>query len=114
MRLAQKFEALILADPRFELPAARHLGLVVFRLKGDCSLTEQLLKKLNSRGNIHCVPAALKHKYVIRFTVTSQFTTNEDIVLDWMEIKTVAGEILADVQDELKPRTKVLLKGISN
>jgi histidine decarboxylase len=27
VRLAQKFEALILADNRFEIPAARHLGL---------------------------------------------------------------------------------------
>lgn len=26
MRLAQKFEALVLADQRFEIPAARHLG----------------------------------------------------------------------------------------
>lgn len=60
MRLAQKFEALVLADPRFEIPAARHLGMVVIRLKGDNVLTERLLKRLNSRGNIHCVPASLK------------------------------------------------------
>lgn len=26
VRLAQKFEALVLADQRFEIPAARHLG----------------------------------------------------------------------------------------
>ncbi|KAL6254438.1 hypothetical protein P5V15_014487 [Pogonomyrmex californicus] len=55
VRLAQKFEALVLADARFEIPAPRHLGMVVFRL----------------RGRLHCVPAALHGKYVIRFTVTS-------------------------------------------
>lgn len=62
VRLAQKFEALVLADQRFEIPAARHLGeqfgvgnrfkldidsqsfsgMVVFRLKGENELTEKV------------------------------------------------------------------------
>lgn len=111
--MAQKFEALVLGDPRFEIPSQRHLGLVVFRLIGDNSLTEKLLKRLNSRGNLHCVPAALHDKYVIRFTITSQYTTNEDILKDWHEIRTVTNEILADIEkmQEL-PRAKVPLKGI--
>ena len=49
VRLAGKFEALVRSDTRFEIPASRHLGMVVFRLKGDCAMTEKLLKKLNSR-----------------------------------------------------------------
>ena len=49
VRLAQKFEALVRSDSRFEIPAARHMGMVVFRLRGECSMTEKLLKKLNSR-----------------------------------------------------------------
>lgn len=69
--MAQKFEALVLGDLRFEIPATRHLGMVVFRLRGENSLTEKLLKKMNTRGRVHCVPAALHEKYVIRFTVTS-------------------------------------------
>ncbi|XP_076751093.1 histidine decarboxylase [Xylocopa sonorina] len=97
VRLAQKFEALVLADPRFEIPASRHLGLVVFRLRGENSLTERLLKKMNTRGRVHCVPAALHGKYVIRFTVTSTNTTNEDILRDWAEIRNTANEILGDI-----------------
>ncbi|XP_011688458.1 PREDICTED: histidine decarboxylase [Wasmannia auropunctata] len=96
VRLAQKFEALVLADARFEIPALRHLGMVVFRLRGENTLTERLLKKLNSRGRLHCVPAALHGKYVIRFTVTSTNTTNEDILRDWAEIRSTANEILGD------------------
>ncbi|EFN88410.1 histidine decarboxylase [Harpegnathos saltator] len=96
VRLAQKFEALVLADARFEIPAARHLGMVVFRLRGENTLTERLLKKLNSRGRLHCVPAALHGKYVIRFTVTSTNTTNEDILRDWAEIRNIASEMLGD------------------
>ncbi|XP_014474476.1 PREDICTED: histidine decarboxylase [Dinoponera quadriceps] len=96
VRLAQKFEALVLADTRFEIPATRHLGMVVFRLRGENTLTERLLKKLNSRGRLHCVPAALHGKYVIRFTVTSTNTTNEDILRDWAEIRNTASDILGD------------------
>ncbi|XP_011494806.1 PREDICTED: histidine decarboxylase isoform X2 [Ceratosolen solmsi marchali] len=97
VRLAQKFEALVLADSRFEIPAPRYLGMVVFRLRGDNSLTEQLLKKINSRGRVHCVPASLHGKYVIRFTVTSSTTTNDDLLRDWAEIKSTAFEILGSV-----------------
>lgn len=60
MRLAKEFEAMIKMDDRFEIPAARHLGMVVFRLKGPNDLTEALLKKINTSGKLHCVPAALK------------------------------------------------------
>lgn len=55
-------------------------GMVAFRLRGDNALTERLLKKLNARGYIHAVPACFKGVYVIRFTVTSQRTTNQDIL----------------------------------
>lgn len=63
--MAKKFELLVSSDNRFEIPAARHLGLVVFRLCGENHLTETLLKRLNSKGRIHCVPASLKGKTII-------------------------------------------------
>ncbi|KAJ8955689.1 hypothetical protein NQ318_008560, partial [Aromia moschata] len=91
--LAEKFESLIRRDSRFEIPAKRHLGLVVFRLVGDNIITENLCKRLNSRGKIHCVPASLKGKYVIRFTVTSPRTTLDHIVEDWKEILKVTDEV---------------------
>lgn len=111
--MAQKFESLILADPRFEIPCERSLGLVPFRLIGENQLTETLLKRLNSRGNLHCVPAALKDKYVIRFTITSQYTTVDDIVKDWKEIKMVTDSILLESEsnDVNAPRAKVRLAG---
>ena len=49
--LAKHFELLIRDDERFEIPARRHLGMVVFRLKGQNELTENLLKRLNSTGS---------------------------------------------------------------
>lgn len=86
--------------------------MVVFRLRGENILTERLLKRLNARGNVHCVPAALKDKYVIRFTVTSAQTTSDDILQDWAEIKTVALEILQESGiDATAPRVRVPLAG---
>ncbi|XP_034107848.1 histidine decarboxylase isoform X2 [Drosophila albomicans] len=104
VRLAQKFEALVLADHRFELPAKRHLGLVVFRIRGDNEITERLLKRLNYRGNQHCVPSSLKGQYVIRFTITSTHTTLDDIVKDWMEIKQVASMVLDEMNITISNR----------
>ena len=39
------------SDERFEIPVERHMGMVVFRLKGENEMTEKLLKKLNDTGN---------------------------------------------------------------
>lgn len=41
--MAKYFESLVRSDPVFEIPAERHLGLVVFRLKVMCSLRRMLL-----------------------------------------------------------------------
>uniref|UniRef100_A0A182RHD3 Histidine decarboxylase n=1 Tax=Anopheles funestus TaxID=62324 RepID=A0A182RHD3_ANOFN len=110
VRLAQKFEALVLADHRFEIPATRHLGMVVFRIKGENELTEKLLKRLNHRGHLHAVPASLKGRYVIRFTVTSTYTSNDDILADWNEIRTVTSELLNELNVQMVDRTRVPLK----
>lgn len=85
--------------------------MVVFRIKGENELTEKLLKRLNNRGNLHAVPASLKGKYVIRFTVTSTRTSNEDILKDWNEIRFVTTELLTELGVKVGERAKVSLKG---
>lgn len=44
------------------------------------------------------VPASLTGLYVIRFTVTSQYTTDVDIARDWTIIQDVAGHVLAEAE----------------
>lgn len=83
---------------------------MVFRLVGDNTITETLWKRLNSRGKIHCVPASLKGKYVIRFTVTSPRTTTDDIVMDWKEIVSVTDQLLRE-KDVSSTRARVPLGG---
>uniref|UniRef100_A0A8D2Q8L3 Histidine decarboxylase n=2 Tax=Varanus komodoensis TaxID=61221 RepID=A0A8D2Q8L3_VARKO len=90
--MAKYFESLVRSDPLFEIPAKRHLGLVVFRLKGPNWMTEKVLKDLNKSGKLFVIPATIQEKFIIRFTVTSQFTTREDIQRDWTLIQQASVE----------------------
>ncbi|KAF4017468.1 hypothetical protein G4228_009212, partial [Cervus hanglu yarkandensis] len=93
--MAKYFESLVRNDPFFEIPAKRHLGLVVFRLKGPNCLTESLLKEIAEAGRLFLIPATIQDKLIIRFTVTSQFTTRDDILRDWNLIQDAATLILS-------------------
>uniref|UniRef100_A0A3P8VPS6 Aromatic-L-amino-acid decarboxylase n=1 Tax=Cynoglossus semilaevis TaxID=244447 RepID=A0A3P8VPS6_CYNSE len=65
--LAKEFESLVRADKRFEICAEVILGLVCFRLKGEDVLSENLLKKINQKREIHLVPCQLSGRFVLRF-----------------------------------------------
>ncbi|XP_057344781.1 histidine decarboxylase isoform X4 [Manis pentadactyla] len=93
--MAKYFESLVRNDPFFEIPAQRHLGLVVFRLKGPNCLTESVLKEITKAGRLFLIPATIQDKLIIRFTVTSQFTTRDDILRDWTLIRDAATRILS-------------------
>ncbi|XP_039745001.1 histidine decarboxylase isoform X3 [Pteropus medius] len=93
--MAKYFESLVRNDPFFEIPAQRHLGLVVFRLKGPNCLTESVLKEIAKAGHLFLIPATIQDKLIIRFTVTSQFTTKDDILRDWKLIRDAATLILS-------------------
>lgn len=93
---AHEFEALVLADPRFEIVAEVVLGLVCFRLKGSNDINENLLKKINGAGNIHLVPSKINDVYFLRFAVCSRFSESKDIQNSWKEIKLRADEVLEE------------------
>ncbi|XP_022442781.1 histidine decarboxylase isoform X3 [Delphinapterus leucas] len=93
--MAKYLESLVRNEPFFEIPAKRHLGLVVFRLKGPNCLTESVLKEIAKAGRLFLTPATIQDKLIIRFTVTSQFTTRDDILRDWNLIHDAATLILS-------------------
>ncbi|XP_003471915.1 histidine decarboxylase isoform X1 [Cavia porcellus] len=95
IEMAKIFESLVRNDPFFEIPAKRHLGLVVFRLKGPNCLTESVLKEIAKDGRLFLIPATIQNKLIIRFTVTSQFTTRDDILRDWNLIRDAATLVLS-------------------
>uniref|UniRef100_A0A667X4K6 Histidine decarboxylase n=1 Tax=Myripristis murdjan TaxID=586833 RepID=A0A667X4K6_9TELE len=102
VEMAKLLESQIRRDPIFEVPAERHLGLVVFCLKEGNDLTQELLRRLTRSGTMYLIPADLHTKRIIRFTVTSQFTTSDDILKDWGIISKMAANLLA----EMRPLSK--------
>lgn len=61
-------------------------------------MTQELLRRLTRSGTIYLIPAEIHSKSIIRFTVTSQFTTAEDIQRDWGIISKTASTLLAERQ----------------
>jgi len=90
---AKYFEKLCLSDQRFEIVAKVQMGLVCFRLKGINDLNELLLKKINSRGNIHLVPSKIGDIYFLRLAICSRFTKETDIDFSWNEIRAAADDV---------------------
>lgn len=61
-------------------------------------MTQELLRRLTRSGSMYLIPADIHNKRIIRFTVTSQFTTAEDILKDWSIISKTASALLAETQ----------------
>lgn len=59
-------------------------------------MTQELLRRLTRSGTMYLIPADIRDKYIIRFTVTSQFTSPEDILRDWTTISKTAATLLAE------------------
>ncbi|KAM4593256.1 histidine decarboxylase [Odontesthes bonariensis] len=97
IEMAKLLESHIRSEPNFEVPAQRHLGLVVFCLKAGNALTQELLRRLTRSGTMYLIPAEIQAKRIIRFTVTSQFTTADDILKDWGIISKTASTLLAEM-----------------
>ncbi len=64
------------------------------------------MKQLNKDGRLHVVPAKVKQSYVIRFTVTSYYTTKQDIERDWQIIQSVSKQILDTIHEETMIKRK--------
>lgn len=61
-------------------------------------MTQELLRRLTRSGTMYLIPADIHTKRIIRFTVTSQFTTADDILKDWGAISKMASNLLAEMQ----------------
>lgn len=94
VRLAKLFENKVRNDSRFEIVAKPQLGLVCFRLNGDCEKNQQLLDKITERKNIYMIPAKCHGQLMIRFVVCGLKPEDKDIDYAWNEITSQADLIL--------------------
>lgn len=86
MKVAQHFASLVSADKRFSQENDVHLGLVCFRLlvpgEPDKILNQvnmEFIHRMNESGEIHLIATSFKKKYIIRFCVTNESATNQEI-----------------------------------
>lgn len=70
--------------------------LANFSAQGGNALTQELLRRLTRSGTMYLIPADIYTKRIIRFTVTSQHTTPDDILRDWKIICNTATALLAE------------------
>lgn len=59
-------------------------------------MTKELLRRLTHSGKIYLIPVTIRNKHGIRFVVTSQYTTADDILRDWSVISKTAAALLAE------------------
>jgi len=101
--MANKIVSLMRKDSRFEIafpPAG--MGLICFRLKPEQKMDEMedkhfqqtFMNRINNTGQMYLIPTEMKEKYVIRFVISSQYTTAKHIEIDWECIKKAATEHL--------------------
>ncbi|WAR15183.1 TDC1-like protein [Mya arenaria] len=101
VRLAKAFEEHVRNDDIFDVIGEVTMGLVCFRLKGPNTLTQRLLKKINSSHQLHMVPALVNENFVIRFAICAENADEKDISFAWKVI-TEAAECLMSSKSELE------------
>lgn len=99
-QLAKHFQNKLANDSRFEIVAKPVLGLVCFRLKGECDKTQQLLDRITDRKIIYMIPAKCHGKLMIRFVVCGIDPKEHDIDYAWNEITSQADVIVGTNQSK--------------
>ncbi|XP_055544576.1 3,4-dihydroxyphenylacetaldehyde synthase [Wyeomyia smithii] len=91
--LAQKFEQYVRTDNRFEVTSST-LALICFRLKGEDSLSKELLDNITKRKKVFMIPATYQGKFILRFMIAGIDPQPEDIDYAWNEVKTQTDLLL--------------------
>src|SRR3954470_11048973 len=92
--IAQKFAGWVQSDDRFELMSPSDLNLICFRIKGDETATEELLKRVNSIGNLFLSHTKLNGRFTLRFCVGQTYTEERHVRSAWELIGSTASDIL--------------------
>jgi aromatic-L-amino-acid decarboxylase len=103
IRLAQLFKGWVAADPRFEVMAPAHFGLVCFRLndgRGEAelaALNKALMDRLNATGRAYFTHTVLHGKFTLRMVIGQRTTRERHVRAAWALIQETAAGL------EVKP-----------
>jgi aromatic-L-amino-acid decarboxylase len=88
--LAERFEAWMGEDERFEIVAPRPLNLVTFRLKGDDAANERLLERVNASGRAYLSHTKLNGAFVLRMSIGQTKVEERHVRAAWDLIRSMA------------------------
>lgn len=104
IELARRFEAQVLADPRFEIAARRTVNLVCFRLRGEDSAAADernttLLRAVNASGRAYLSHTVIpgpdgRARYTLRMAIGSPATRELHVDEAWDLIRHHAARVL--------------------
>ena len=87
IRLAELFEALVDAEPGWEICVPRRFSVVCFRRVGSDEENEAILERVNASGELFMSHTRLNGRYVLRLAVGNERTTEGDITRAWRAIR---------------------------
>ncbi|XP_015905624.2 tyrosine decarboxylase-like [Parasteatoda tepidariorum] len=88
VQLAKYFEELVQKDHRFEVINDVNFGTICFRLKSSNDANAKLLASIVQTRKLFMVPASLGGSYVIRFNISYEHMSENDIFNAWEIITT--------------------------
>jgi aromatic-L-amino-acid decarboxylase len=97
IRLAGMFKEWVAADPRFELTAPAHFGLVCFRLNDGrpepqlAALNKELMDRLNATGRMYLTHTALHGRFTLRMVIGQRTTKERHVRAAWDLIRETAA-----------------------
>ncbi len=87
--LAERFEALVRADPRFTVVVPRSLALVTFAV-GDDAQTMAVMDEVNRSGTAYLTHTKVNGRAAMRFAAGGIWTRPEDVDITWRAISAAA------------------------
>jgi aromatic-L-amino-acid decarboxylase len=89
IRLAELFEALVRAEPGWDVCAPRPFSVVCFRRDGPDETNEALLERANASGELFISHTRLRGRYVLRLAVGNERTSEGDVTRAWHVLRTI-------------------------
>ncbi|KAJ0816004.1 putative pyridoxal phosphate-dependent decarboxylase, pyridoxal phosphate-dependent transferase [Helianthus annuus] len=106
VKLAKHFEALLIADKRFEVVVPRNFATVCFKVlapnasnEDSKRLTQTLLDLLNASGLVYMTHAVIEGVYVIRVAIGATLTEEKHVRMLWDMVQEHATHLLASCAD---------------
>jgi aromatic-L-amino-acid decarboxylase len=91
--LAESFESWVREEPGWELSAPRPFSVVCFRRDASDETNEELLGRVNARGDVFLSHTKLQGRYVLRLAVGNLRTTEDDVRTAWDVLREEAARV---------------------